>query len=139
MKVVVDTNVIVSGLLSSEGPPAEIVGMMARGLIDLAFDERILAEYRDVLLRKKFPFERDHVLSFLQQIFMNGEWVKARPFLKSLPDPTDAPFLEVALAAGADCLVTGNVKHYPPQARFGLLVVTPREFVQFIRSRRPLK
>ncbi len=61
MKVVLDTNVVVSGLLSPFGPPGEIIRMTAGGLLELCYDARILSEYQSVLLREKFPFDRAHV------------------------------------------------------------------------------
>lgn len=55
--------------------------------------------------------------------------VVARPLKLRLPDPDDAPFLEVALAARADALITGNLRHYPTQARQGMAVLDPASFV----------
>lgn len=57
VKVVVDTNGLVAGLLSAFGPAGEIVRMIASSALSLCFDARILAEYGDVLLRPKFVFD----------------------------------------------------------------------------------
>ena len=56
MKVVIDTNVIVSGLLTPFGNSAEIVRMITSGKLNLCFDARILTEYEEVLKRPKFKF-----------------------------------------------------------------------------------
>ena len=132
MRIVLDTNVLVSGLLNPYGAPGRIVQMVAAGELALCFDARILCEYREVLLRTKFSFSPEHVDALLDQIRTAGEPVSAWPLARSLLDPSDAPFLEVALAAGADCLVTGNARHYPARCRGGVRVVSPAKFMEMI-------
>ncbi len=56
------------------------------------------------------------------------------PLPRRLPDHDDEPFLEVALAAGAACLVTGNLRHFPAATRSGVRVVTPAWCVEKMRS-----
>jgi putative PIN family toxin of toxin-antitoxin system len=130
MRIVVDTNVLVSGLLSPHGPPGRIVdGLVAEELRAL-FDDRILDEYRDVLERPKFKFGVREIDDFLDQLVAAGEHVAAPPLSVELPDADDLPFLEVAAAGGADALVTGNGKHFPRSARSGVSVVSPTEFVE---------
>ncbi|MBI4229249.1 MAG: putative toxin-antitoxin system toxin component, PIN family [Planctomycetes bacterium] len=136
MRIVLDTNVLVSGLLSPYGPPGELVRMAAAGRLILCHDARILAEYREVLARPKFGFDREHVDAVLVQIHAAGEAVAAGPLPRRLPDPDDEPFLEVALAAGAACLVTGNLRHFPAAARSGMRVVSPAWCVERIRRER---
>ena len=134
MRIVLDTNVLVSGLLQPFGPPGQLVRLVASGELVLAHDPRILAEYQDVLRREKFAFDAERVDALLEEIRAGGLPVAARPLAIRLADPGDEPFLEVALAGGARCLVTGNVKHYPAEARRGLDVLTPRSFIELFRS-----
>lgn len=134
MIVVVDTNVLVAGLLSPFGPPGEIVRMIASGSLTVAYDARILAEYVEVLRRPKFSFSKEHVEAFLDQMKATGTVAAGDPVPARLPDPTDEPFLEVALAGRARCLITGNVKDFPPGARQGLPIFTPGEFLDFYRK-----
>ncbi|MBU0678834.1 MAG: PIN domain-containing protein [Verrucomicrobia bacterium] len=54
---------------------------------------------------------------------------------KSLSDANDNAFLEVALSARADCLVTGNIRHFPRKLRYGMTVLSPREFLELFRNR----
>lgn len=131
MKVVVDTNVIVSGLLSPFAPPAEIVRMIAGGSLELAYDARILSEYREVLLRPRFGFQLDAIRALLDQIRHRGTAIVGEPLARHLPDPTDEPFLQVALAASAECLITGNLKHFPSKARQNMKVLPPKKFLEF--------
>ncbi|MDL2717062.1 MAG: putative toxin-antitoxin system toxin component, PIN family [Acidobacteriota bacterium] len=135
MRVVLDTNVLVSGLWSSFGPPATIVGLVAAGTLPLLLEERILGEYREVLARRRFGFDPPRVESLLLQVEATGEFVSAEPLLAPLPDPKDEVFLAVAISARADYLVTGSLRHFPPRARHGVAVVSPREFLEVLRGR----
>ncbi|HXU34354.1 MAG TPA: putative toxin-antitoxin system toxin component, PIN family [Thermoanaerobaculia bacterium] len=130
MKIVLDTNVLVSGLLQPVGPSGRIVSRAVAGELSLCHDERILAEYREVLLRKKFRFDPERVEVLLEGIQADGIVVEGRSLAISLPDPDDEPFLEIALAGEAQCLVTGNAKHYPSEARSGMEVLSPRSFIE---------
>lgn len=134
MKVVVDTNVLVAGLLSPYGPPGEIVMMVASGHLVLGFDARILHEYAEVLHRPKFRFPVDLIETLLEQIRSEGEVIASVPQPIELPDPDDQSFLEVALAGHARCLITGNIKHFPTKNRRGLKVLTPAKFIEFYRE-----
>jgi putative PIN family toxin of toxin-antitoxin system len=134
MKTVLDTNVLVSGLLSPYGAPGQIMRMIASGEIVLCYDARIIAEYREVLLRPKFSFSKDAVEALLDQMATTGIIVVGRLSRHGLPDRSDQPFLEVALAAEDPILVTGNVKHYPKQRRQGVKVMSPAEFLELTRK-----
>ncbi len=130
MKVVVDTNIIVSGLLTPYGPAGEVLRMISAGHLTLCYDARILAEYAEVLTRPKFPFERHLVEDLLAQVRAAGVVVAAAPLRLRLPDPDDEMFLQAALVGNADCLITGNTKHYPAAKRQSVKVVTPAEFLR---------
>lgn len=135
MKIVLDTNVLVSGLLQPFGPSGQIVRLVASGDLVLCHDPRILAEYQEVLLREKFGFDPDRVGALLDEIRAGGIPTAARPLAVRLPDSDDEPFLEVALAGEAQCLVTGNVKHFPTEARSEVEVLAPRAFIELYRAR----
>lgn len=130
-----DTNVLVSGLLSPFGPPGEIVRMVSAGTVTLCLDARILSECDEVLTRPRFGFDPDAVAALLDYVDFTGETCAPQPLPLRLPDPDDEPFLEVALACGADFLVTGNLAHFPPEARSGVSVLSPAEFVDRVRLR----
>ena len=129
MRVVVDTNVLVSGLISPFGPPGVIVGLAATGTLHLCYDARIVAEYREVLERPAFAFRAGDVKTLLSRIAASGAPFAPAPLAVRLPDAGDRPFLEVAVSADAAFLVTGNLKHFPPGCRHGIRVVSPREFL----------
>jgi uncharacterized protein len=134
MNIVLDTNVLVAGLLSPFGPCGEIVRMVSAGLLTLSFDARILSEYDEVLNRPKFKFEEDKVTALLDHIEHRGHTVASSPLSYSLPDPDDEPFLEVVVAGGAVCLVTGNQAHFPPNRCQGVTVLSRTDFLAFYRT-----
>ncbi|PKQ29978.1 MAG: putative toxin-antitoxin system toxin component, PIN family [Actinobacteria bacterium HGW-Actinobacteria-10] len=136
MRIVLDTNVLVSGLLAPFGPPGEIARLVSSGAVTLCLDARILSEYDEVLARPRFGFDQDSVAALLDYLDFASETVAAEPLLVRLPDQDDEPFLEVALARGADCLVTGNLVHFPDTARAGMTVLSPAEFMNRYRERR---
>ncbi|MCK8602610.1 putative toxin-antitoxin system toxin component, PIN family [Desulfoferrobacter suflitae] len=130
MKIVLDTNVLVAGLLSPFGPCGDIVRMVTSGNLTLCVDARVLSEYDEVLNRPKFQFDPDRVASILDYIKHSGWVVSSVPLSASLPDPDDEPFLEIAISANADYLVTGNAAHFPPELRQGVKVVSPSAFLK---------
>lgn len=134
MKIVLDTNVLVSGLLTPFGPNGEIARMLSAGELILYLDARILSEYQEVLHRPKFKFDKDHISILLDFIKLYGQFVSSLPLKNRLPDPDDEPFLEVAIAGKVRSLITGNVVHYPPLIREGINIFSPSEFLEFFRT-----
>ncbi len=134
MRIVLDTNVIVSGLLNPHGKPGTILQMVVSRTVTICYDARVIDEYHEVLHRPKFPINEAEVDAVLEQIEAAGHLVATSPLPRNLPDPDDEPFLEVALAGSAECLVTGNIKLYPEDRRRGMKVVSPGEFVELYRT-----
>ena len=133
MKIILDTNVLVSGLLTPFGKPGEIVRMIAAGFLQLYFDARIITEYRNVLKREKFQLDREYVNILLEHIESRGELIISEPLQSHLPDKEDEPFIEIAIASRAKYLVTGNIKHYPVNKCQNIKIVTPAEFLNEYR------
>lgn len=136
MKIVLDTNVLVSGLLVPFGNCGEIVRMLTSDELALCVDSRILVEYREVLYRPQFNIDPQKVAVLIGYIQASAETHATVPLRRSLPDEDDNPFMEVALSSDAECLVTGNLRHFPERCREGVRVLTPREFLDFFRRRR---
>ena len=139
MKIVLDTNVLVAGLLSPFGPCGEIVRMVSSDKVTLCFDALILADYGEVLNRPKFGFDKDKVAALLDHIEHRGHPVASSPLQYSLPDLDDEPFLKAAVAGKAACLVTGNASHFPAKWCQGRRVLSPSEFLIFYKKQQKLK
>ena len=102
----------------------------ARSVRDAGFTylhARIVTEYIEVLHLPAFPFSRNEVAALTALIEAGGVLASPVPLAERLPDIDDEPFLEVAIAARAGCLVTGNRDHFPPNRQAGVRVVSPRE------------
>jgi len=134
MRVIIDTNVIVSGLLNPYGVPAEILRLLLTGELVPIFDSRIISEYQEVLNRPKFKFNAESVDILIKEIEMIGSLVLPIPLKSSLPDPDDDIFLEAAIADKADCIVTGNKSHFPKRLCSGIKVFSPSEFIRFYKQ-----
>jgi len=137
MRVVLDTNVLVAGLLSAAGPPGWIVEAVLAGDLEPALDGAIRHEYEEVLRRPEFGFPLARIDDILAALDQFGFVVAAAtPWPISLPDRDDEPFLAVAQAS-ACVLVTGNLRHFPMRVREGVAVLSPREFVDRLKRTKP--
>ena len=131
---VIDTNVLVSSLLSSskESNPAIVISSIINGGIIPLYNEEILLEYKEVLTRKKFKFSLhtiDVLISTFRIVGLNVNRTKVMK--ESFPDPDDIVFYEVKMSVDDSYLVTGNIKHFPHSP----LVVTPFQMVQILKDK----
>ena len=133
MRVVLDTNVLVSGVLSARGICAQILDLVVEGVLLPCVDGRILGEYEDVLHRRELALPRQEVEEILEFLRRFAEPVAAVPLPSDVPDPEDLPFLEVAASADA-VLVSGNLRHFPVKSRGGVRVVSPRGLLDLLRE-----
>jgi putative PIN family toxin of toxin-antitoxin system len=131
MIIVLDTNVLVSGLLKGNSNPGMIVRMVAAGKLKLAYDSRILDEYKEVLARPKFEISKNEISIIISQIEAEGELVTGEPLEIQLPDPDDNTFVEIARATSKKVLVTGNKNHFPASLCKEINVYNPAEFLDF--------
>ena len=111
MRVVLDTNVLVSGLLSSSGPPAAILENLARGELDVIVSPLLLGELRAVLAREKIArwVANSDAAQFAQWLEVwSIMWPDPPVVVGATPDPFDDFLLALAQDSGATCLVTGD-------------------------------
>ncbi len=128
--VVLDTNILVSALLSPQGPSARVFLMTLQNQhTQLCVSADVFAEYEEVLKRTKFNFTPSAIAATLGTLREKGFWVKPTGRVSACDDPDDDIFLECAEAATADFLVTGNKKHFPADDWGHLKIVTAREFL----------
>ena len=128
MRIVLDTNILVSGLLKPASDCGRIVEFCVGGALEICLDARILQEYRDVLHRPKFAFDAVEVDILMAGLEDAGLWLPIAPVNLVLDDPDDVVFLEVALGARAEFLVTGNRRHFPDSEFEGLTILGPGPF-----------
>jgi len=132
MRIVLDTNVLVAGLLNPTGACGRLLDLVLEGIVQPCVDGRILREYENVLRRQHLELPASPVADALDFLRHFGEYIAAVPLAASLPDPDDLPFLEVAAFAQAD-LVTGNLRHFPKRVCRPVRVITPAECLERLR------
>ena len=125
---VIDTNVLVSAVLTPGGTCDRILRAAVDGKIRLAWNAPMVAEYRAVLLRPKFGLSTPTVSAVLAA-FGPADQVSLRDG-PPLPDPDDEVFLAAALATDDKILVTGNRAHFPAARCSPVRVLSPAEAVQ---------
>jgi len=114
IRVVLDTNVLISALLNPTGPPAEVfVRAIADDETQLCVTSEIYEEYEEVLRRPRLRRSESEVADALRAVRSRGYWVSPKIRVRACIDPDDDIFLECAVSAGARYLVTGNLKHFP--------------------------
>lgn len=127
LRVVIDTNVVVSALMSPNGKPANILNLVTDLTLQVCYSQKILAEYTEVLNRPRFKFSYKDRNNFIQGTQQSGLLVNPPVSNILLPDEDDRCFYDVANFSDA-ILITGNIKHYP-SAHF---IVTPSEFLTLL-------
>ncbi len=130
--IILDTNVLVSGLLKRNSIPGQVLDLILGRKVRVAIEPSILDEYARVLERPRLGISPEQASEFLlffavtgqrisvpMQDLARGEW----------PDQKDIPFAQAAIAARVQVLVTGNQKHFQPLAGYGIQVLAPAEFL----------
>ncbi len=130
--VVVDTNVIISALLTKheDASTVKVINALYDDKFTPLYNEEILSEYSDVLHRKKFKFSEAQIQATLNYFKEYGICVDRLKTNEELPDPKDLVFFEVCMAKRdeSSMLVTGNMKHFPNKS----FIVTPNELLEII-------
>jgi putative PIN family toxin of toxin-antitoxin system len=133
-RIVLDTNVLVSALRSSQGASFKLVSLIGKEKFSVHLSVPLVLEYEEVLLRTKPDvLSKQDIEDFLDYLCSVGEHHKIfylwRPFLK---DADDDMVLELATNAMCSRIVTFNTKDFVGSEQFGLSVVTPPEFLREI-------
>ncbi|MDE3195670.1 MAG: putative toxin-antitoxin system toxin component, PIN family [Acidobacteriota bacterium] len=115
MRVVLDTNILISAAMKPDGLEARLIAMQAEGRIRAHLTDAILTEYREVLQREKFRAWRSQAETILATLTGTAVHVSPSDPAHACPDDDDNRFLECADAADAAFLITGNLRHYPIQ------------------------
>ena len=138
MMVVVDTNVVVAGLRSAGGASRSILRRCIEGRVQPIFGTALWLEYEDVLARQihKLDVDADDCRAVLAAMAASGQWVSIyfgwRPNLR---DEADNHLVELAIAGGAECIVTHNTRDFE-RSEFawpGLRILDPARFLEEIK------
>lgn len=128
-KVVYDTNVVVSGLLSSVGIPALLLDLVLNERLSIFLSAEVFDEYERVISRTRFRIPKLYREAVLKRLKSVAQWVEPQESVRVASDSDDNRFLDCAVAGRVDFLVTGNRRHFPKTFR-GIRVVSPRLFFE---------
>ena len=136
IQVVIDTNVVISANHVDEGPSAAVLSLAINKKILMFVSTAVLAEYEEVLHRPRLKFDFDRIDAILADIRNSAALVQpTRTITQIKKDDPDNRFLECADAAGADYIITGNIKHFPEKFE-NIRIVRPQQFLEIFRSER---
>lgn len=130
---VIDTKVMVSALLgaSNMSNPTKVLKAVTEGNLVPLYNNEIIDEYREVLSRKKFPFNTEFIESVIKAITTDGLYLDRTTAIDEIfPDPKDIVFYEISLSKEGSYLVTGNLKHFPQKS----FVITPADMVKLLEE-----
>lgn len=131
LRLVVDTNVVISAALKPEGLQRTVLLLALTKPARLYVSAPILEEYRAVLSRPEFHIRKGLRQRLLQLIEKTAHLVAPVRHLQITIDPADNMFVECAEVAGADYLITGNIRHFPRYWK-NTKIITSREFLDLI-------
>ena len=129
MKAVIDTNVFMAALINKSGAPAKIYHRWLDDQFNLVTSPAIEVEYKDVMSQSS-QIQPDEVQELFQEVSARSLNVPISGTLHVCKDPDDDIFLETALIADADFLVTKNLKHFPRKSYFGVKIVKVSAFLR---------
>ena len=128
MRAIIDTGVFVSGLIRQSGTTGDVLRAARDGRFQPVYSTEMVVELIDVLgrpaFRSKFHIQADDIRALVNLIRLRGELVTPARKVIACRDPKDDKFLEAALAAPVDCIVSGDAD---------LLVLTPFENIPIFR------
>ena len=139
MRVVIDTNVVISAFLSARGAPAQLFQEFKRETFDLFVSEAILAEYQRVLayprVQARHQLTPEEIEETVDDIRITAFVVEPTMQLTVVQeDPDDDKFVECAVAGGADYIVSGDQHLLNLQSYQNIPIVTPREFLDILEA-----
>jgi putative PIN family toxin of toxin-antitoxin system len=132
MRIVIDTNVLVSALQSNQGASFKLVSLLDSGKFEIAISVAVFLEYEEVLMRRNLlsPSDLNTFLLYLYQLaHKQSIFFLYRPNSK---DPNDDMLIELAIASQSEYLVTYNLKDLKKLENQGIPVITPKEFLKII-------
>jgi uncharacterized protein len=133
VRVVVDTGVLVSGLIRPAGPVREVLRALRDGRFTIVYSTETILEVVEVLgrpkIRAKYHIQPEDVTALINLIRLRGELVIPRQTVTACRDPKDNKFLEAALAGEATIVTTGDDDLLVLHPFQGIEILRPAEFI----------
>ena len=133
MKVVIDCNVFISAGLTDGICRQVFFHALKKHTVFVS--PEILREYTTVMNRKKFAHLSETFHKLLKRLQQKTVYISLKKCGFHLPDPTDKIYLDAAITAETDVLITGNIKHFPKKKYGSVRVLTPRQFFEYFMER----
>lgn len=129
IKIVIDTNIIISAALTPLGNPAKIIDMVFEDKLQIFYSLQILSEYKEVLSRPRLKIATQTQIDILGAIKEVGTLIE--PTISNIPfiDESDRIFYDTAKTSRA-ILISGNIRHYPDEA----FIMTPSDFLKEVET-----
>lgn len=137
LRLVIDTNIVVSAALKPEGPQRTVLVLALSKPARVYLSRAIVEEYKAVLARPEFKIRKRHRQQLLRLIEDRARFVSPARQLQVTTDPHDNVFVECADAAQADYLITGNARHFPRYWK-KTKIITSGEFLSVIAPHLPI-
>jgi uncharacterized protein len=133
MRVVVDTGVLVSGLIRPQGTIGEVLRALRDGRFVTVYSTAMMVEMIDVLgrsrFRAKYHIQLDDITALINLVRLRGELVIPQRMITACRDPKDDKFLEAALAGQVEILTTGDADLLELHPFEGIAILRPAEFL----------
>ena len=136
MKIIVDTNVLVSAVLKGREPRAVVQFIIDNTTCDWIVSEEILAEYKEVLSRSKFKLTSEVRLQWLEILDTVTTLIEVNEKIDFFRDKKDAKFLVCAIAAEADFLITGDSDFNEARSLVKTTIISVSLFKKLVCDRR---
>ena len=136
MRAVIDAGVLISGLIRPNGAPGGVLGALRDGRFVIIYSTDILVEVIDVLgrarFRQKYHIVPEDIAALIDLVRLRGELVNPQEKVSACRDSKDDKYLEAALAARADCVVSGDLDLLDLNPFQGIPVMPPAEFLAML-------
>ena len=128
MRIVLDTNVFISGIFFS-GPPSQILKAWGNQSFQIVLSQQILDEYQRVAVSLVDKFPTVDILPIIELVTIHGLFVDTKGFKASACDDPDDKFIECAIASNTKIIVSGDKHLLKVSGYQGITVFKPRDFV----------
>ena len=134
IRAVVDTNILISGVIKPERATGEILRRLRDGEFVLLYTEPLLAELAEVInrprIRQKYGLGSEDIETVLALILLRGEPIDPTRRVEICRDPKDNMILEAAVAGQADMITSGDFDLLSLREFAGMPIISPAEFLQ---------